>query len=70
MQGIYLLPWLVLLLLMLLGAIVSTHTFRHLSKSNHAPKRFATTFSIRGFLRQIQAEKLLLEETMSAQEPL
>jgi hypothetical protein len=70
MQGIYLLPWLVLLLLMLLGAIVSTHTFRHLSKRNHAPKRFATTFSIRRFLRQIQEEKLLLEETMSAQEPL
>jgi hypothetical protein len=70
MQVIYLLPWLVLLLLMLLGAIVSTHTFRHLSKRNHAPERFDTPFSIRRFLRQIQEEKLLFEETMSAQEPL
>jgi hypothetical protein len=66
MQGIYLLPWLVPLLLMLLGVIISTHTFRHLSQRNHAPERFATTLSIRGFLRQIQEEKLLIEETMSA----
>jgi hypothetical protein len=66
MLVIYLLPWFVLLLLMLLGAIVSTHTFRHLSKRNHAPKMFDTTFSIRSFLRQIQEEKLLFKESMSA----
>jgi hypothetical protein len=70
MLGIYLLPWLVPLLLMLLGAIVSTRTFGHLLKRNHAPEMFATPFSIRSFLRQIQEEKLLFKETMSAQEPL
>jgi hypothetical protein len=42
MQVIYLLPWLVLLLLIVLGAIVSTHTFRHLSQRNHAPEMFDT----------------------------
>jgi len=42
MQVIYLLPWLVLLLLMLLGAIVSTHMFGHLSQRNHAPEMFDT----------------------------
>jgi len=66
MLVIYLLPWFVLLLLMLLGAIVSTHTFRHLSKRDHAPEMFDTTFSIRSFLRQIQEEKLLFKESMSA----
>jgi len=70
MQGIYLLPWLVPLLLMLLGVIISTHTFRHLSKRNHTPEMFDTTLSRWGFLRQIQEEKLLFKETMSAQEPL
>jgi hypothetical protein len=67
---IYLLPWLVSLLLMLLGVMISTHTFRHLSQRNHAPEKFDTPFSIRGFLRQIKAEKLLFKETMSSQEPL
>jgi hypothetical protein len=66
MQGIYLLPWFVLLLPMLLGAIVSTHMFGHLSQRNHAPEMFDTPLSIRSFLRQIQEEKLLFEETMSA----
>jgi hypothetical protein len=70
MQGIYLLPWFVLLLFMLLGVIVSTRTFGHLLKRNHAPEMFDTGLPIRGFLRQIQAEKLLFKETMSAQEPL
>ena len=64
---IYLLPWLVPLLLMLLGVIISTHTFRHLSKRNHAPEMFDTTLSRWGFLRQIQEEKLLFKATMSAQ---
>jgi hypothetical protein len=67
---IYLLPWLVSLLLILLGVMISTHTFRHLSKRNHAPEKFDTPFFIGRFLRQIQDEKLLLKETMSAQEPL
>ena len=67
---IYLLPWLVPLLLMLLGVIISTHTFRHLSKRNHAPEMFGTTFFFGRFLRQIQEEKLLFKETMSALEPL
>ena len=40
MLVIYLLPWFVLLLLMLLGAIVSTHMFGHLFKRNHAPEMF------------------------------
>jgi hypothetical protein len=66
MQGIYLLPWFVLLLIMLLGAIVSTHMFGHLSQRNHAPEMFDTPFSIRSFLRQIQEEKLLFKESMSA----
>jgi hypothetical protein len=66
MLGIYLLPWFVLLLLMLLGAIASTHMFGHLSQRNHVPEMFDTTFSIRSFLRQIQEEKLLFKETMSA----
>jgi hypothetical protein len=66
MLVIYLLPWFVLLLLMLLGAIVSTHMFGHLSKGNRAPEMFDTTFSIRSFLRQIQEEKLLFKESMSA----
>jgi cytochrome c-type biogenesis protein CcmH/NrfF len=70
MQVIYLLPWLVPLLLILLGVIISTHTIRHLSKRHHAPEMFDTPFSIRGFLRQIHQEKLLFKETMSAQEPL
>jgi hypothetical protein len=43
MQVIYLLPWFVLLLFILLGVIVSMHTFRYLSQSNHAPERFDTT---------------------------
>jgi hypothetical protein len=64
---IYLLPWLVPLLLMLLGVIVSVRTFGPLLKRNHAPEMFNTPFSIRGFLRQIQEEKLLFKETMSAQ---
>jgi hypothetical protein len=42
MLVIYLLPWFVLLLLLLLGAIVSTHIFGHLSKRNHAPEMFDT----------------------------
>lgn len=42
MQVIYLLPWLVLLLLILLGAIVSTHMFGHLSQRNHAPETLDT----------------------------
>jgi hypothetical protein len=67
---IYLLPWLVSLLLVLLGVMVSTHAFRHLSQRNHAPKMFDTTFFIGRFLRQLHDEKLLFEETMSAQEPL
>jgi hypothetical protein len=70
MLVIYLLPWFVLLLLMLLGAIVSTHMFGHLSQKNRAPEMFDTTFSIRSFLRQIQEEKLLFKESMSAKEPL
>jgi hypothetical protein len=67
MQGIYLLPWLVPLLLIVLGVIVSVSTFGPLSKRNHAPEKFDTPFSIRRFLRQIQEEKLLFKETMSAQ---
>jgi hypothetical protein len=70
MLVIYLLPWFVLLLLMLLGAIVSTHMFGHLSQRNRAPEMFDTPFSIRSSLRQIQEEKLLFKESMSAQEPL
>jgi hypothetical protein len=65
-----LLPWLISLLLMLLGVMISTHTFRHLSQRNHAPKLFDTTFFIGRFLRQIHDEKLLFEETLSAEEPL
>ena len=67
---IYLLPWLVTLLLILLGVIISSQTFRHLSKRNHASEMFDTTFFFGRFSRQIQDEKLLFEETMSAQEPL
>ena len=70
MLVIYLLPWLVSLLLMLLGVIVSVRTFGHLSKRNHAPEMVVFPFSIRRFLREIQEEKLLFKETMSAQEPL
>jgi hypothetical protein len=67
---IYLLPWLVPLLLIVLGVIVSVRTFGPLWKRNHTPEMFHTLFSIRGFLRQLQDEKLLFKETMSAQEPL
>ena len=70
MHILYLLPWFVLLLLMLLGAIVSTHMFEHLSQRKHAPAIYETGLPLWSFLRQIQAEKLLFEETMSAQEPL
>ena len=42
MLVIYLLPWFVLLLLMLLGAIVNTHMFGQLAKINHAPEIFDT----------------------------
>jgi hypothetical protein len=66
MLGIYLLPWLVLLLLIVLGVIVSVRTFGQLLKRNHTPEMFNTIFSIRRFLRQIKEEKLLFEETMSA----
>jgi len=51
---LYLLPWFVLLLLILLGTIVSTHTIEHLSKRykrNHAPRMFDTAlFPILGFV--------------------
>ena len=40
---------LVALLLMLLGVMISTHTFRHLSQRNHSPKMFDTTFFIGRF---------------------
>jgi hypothetical protein len=66
MLGIYLLPWLVLLLLIVLGVIVSVRTFGQLLKRNHTPEMFNTIFSIRRFLRQIKEEKLLIDETMSA----
>ena len=42
MQVIYLLPWLVLLLLILLGVIVSTHMFGHFFQRNHAPEMLDT----------------------------
>ena len=70
MFGIYLLPWLVPLLLIATWSHRKRAHVWTLSKRNHTPEMFHTTLSRWGFLRQIQEEKLLFKETMSAQEPL